>query len=130
MARDVNVLMIVAPGSASTHHIVNRQVLEALGSDGIIINVGRGSVVDEQALIEALKSRTIRSAGLDVFEDEPRVPAELIAMDHVVLFPHVGSASIHTRNAMAQLVIDNLVAFADGKGPLTPVAETPWPPRG
>jgi lactate dehydrogenase-like 2-hydroxyacid dehydrogenase len=87
-------------------------------------------VVDEQALIEALKSRTIRSAGLDVFEDEPRVPAELIAMDHVVLFPHVGSASIHTRNAMAQLVIDNLVAFADGKGPLTPVAETPWPPRG
>lgn len=130
MARDVNVLMIVAPGSASTYHIVNRQVLEALGSDGIVINVGRGSVVDEQALVEALKSGTIRSAGLDVFEDEPRVPAELIAMDHVVLFPHVGSASVHTRNAMAQLVIDNLIAFADGKGPLTPVAETPWPLRG
>ncbi|WP_439572409.1 2-hydroxyacid dehydrogenase [Phreatobacter sp.] len=129
MARDVNVLLIVAPGGASTHHIVNREVLEALGPDGILINVGRGSVVDEKALVEALETKTIRSAGLDVFEDEPRVPAELIAMDHVVLFPHVGSASVHTRNAMAQLVIDNLITFADGKGPLTPVVETPWPPR-
>lgn len=128
MAKDVNVLLIVAPGGASTHRIVNAEVLKALGSDGIVINVGRGSVVDEPALIEALKAKTILSAGLDVFEDEPRVPAELIGMDHVVLFPHVGSASVHTRNAMAQLVVDNLVSFADGKGPLTPVAETPWPP--
>ncbi|PTM51745.1 2-hydroxyacid dehydrogenase [Phreatobacter oligotrophus] len=129
MAKDVNVLLIVAPGGASTHRIVNAEVLKALGPDGILINVGRGSVVDEPALIEALKAKTILSAGLDVFEDEPRVPAELIGMDHVVLFPHVGSASVHTRNAMAQLVVDNLVAFADGKGPLTPVAETPWPPQ-
>ncbi|MCZ8314159.1 2-hydroxyacid dehydrogenase [Phreatobacter sp.] len=127
MAKDVNVLLIVAPGGASTHRIVNAEVLKALGSDGIVINVGRGSVVDEPALIEALKAKTILSAGLDVFEDEPRVPAELIGMDHVVLFPHVGSASVHTRNAMAQLVVDNLVSFADGKGPRTPVAETPWP---
>ena len=103
--------------------------LEALGPDGILINVGRGSVVDEAALVQALKAKTIRTAGLDVFEDEPRVPSELIAMDHVVLFPHVGSASVHTRNAMAQLVVDNLVSWADGKGPLTPVEETPWPPK-
>jgi lactate dehydrogenase-like 2-hydroxyacid dehydrogenase len=130
MAADVNVLLIVAPGGAATNKIVNKEVLEALGPDGILINVGRGSVVDEEALIEALKSKTIRSAGLDVFEDEPRVPAELIAMDHIVLFPHVGSASVHTRRAMAQLVVDNLVSWADGKGPLTPVAETPWPPKG
>ncbi len=129
MAKDVNVLLIVAPGGASTHRIVNAEVLKALGPDGILINVGRGSVVDEPALVEALKAKTILSAGLDVFEDEPRVPAELIGMDHVVLFPHVGSASVHTRNAMAQLVVDNLVSFADGKGPLTPVAETPWPPQ-
>ncbi|MCA0317581.1 MAG: 2-hydroxyacid dehydrogenase [Proteobacteria bacterium] len=129
MAKDVNVLMIVAPGGASTNKIVNRQVLEALGADGVVINVGRGTVIDEAALIEALKAKTILSAGLDVFEDEPKVPAELIAMDHVVLFPHVGSASVHTRNGMAQLVVDNLVSWADGKGPLTPVAETPWPPK-
>ncbi|MGQ3355436.1 MAG: 2-hydroxyacid dehydrogenase [Phreatobacter sp.] len=129
MARDVNVLLIVAPGGAATNKIVNREVLEALGPDGIVINVGRGSVVDEAALVQALRDKTILSAGLDVFEDEPRVPAELIAMDHVVLFPHVGSASVYTRNAMAQLVVDNLVSWADGKGPLTPVAETPWPPK-
>lgn len=130
MAKDVNVLMIVAPGGASTNKIVNKEVLEALGPDGVVINVGRGSVIDEAALVEALKAKTILSAGLDVFEDEPKVPADLIAMDHVVLFPHVGSASVHTRNGMAQLVVDNLVSWADGKGPLTPVAETPWPPKG
>ncbi|MGL4291453.1 MAG: 2-hydroxyacid dehydrogenase [Phreatobacter sp.] len=130
MAQDVNVLLIVAPGGEATNKIVNAEVLAALGSDGVLINVGRGSVVDEAALIAALKAKTIKSAGLDVFEDEPRVPAELIAMDHIVLFPHVGSGSVHTRRAMAQLVVDNLVSFVDGKGPLTPVAETPWPPKG
>ncbi|MBY0363198.1 MAG: 2-hydroxyacid dehydrogenase [Phreatobacter sp.] len=129
MARDINVLMIVAPGGAATSKIVNREVLEALGPDGVVINVGRGTVIDEAALVEALRKKTILSAGLDVFEDEPRVPSELMAMEHVVLFPHVGSASVHTRNAMAQLVVDNLVSWADGKGPLTPVAETPWPPK-
>jgi Lactate dehydrogenase and related dehydrogenases len=127
MARDVDVLMVVAPGGAATHHIVNAEVLEALGPDGILINVGRGTVVDEKALIAALRDRKILSAGLDVFEDEPRVPAELIAMDHVVLLPHVGSASVYTRNAMGQLVVDNLVSWFEGKGPKTPVVETPWP---
>jgi lactate dehydrogenase-like 2-hydroxyacid dehydrogenase len=127
MAQAVDVLMAVAPGGAETKHIINAEVLRALGPEGILINVGRGTVVDERALIEALRSKTILSAGLDVFEDEPRVPQELIAMDHIVLLPHVGSASVHTRNAMGQLVVDNLASWFSGKGPLTPVAETPWP---
>lgn len=126
MAEAVDVLLAVAPGGSDTHHIIDAGVLKALGPEGILINVGRGSVVDEQALIEALRSNTILSAGLDVFEHEPKVPAELIAMDHVVLLPHVGSASVHTRNAMGQLVVDNLVSWFNGKGPLTPVPETPW----
>ncbi len=126
MAADVDTLVSVAPGGDSTYHIINAEVLKALGPNGIVVNVGRGTVIDEQALIEALKSKTILSAGLDVFEDEPRVPAELIAMDHVVLLPHVGSASVHTREQMGQLLVDNLVSWFDGKGPLTPVAETPW----
>ncbi|TCR67438.1 2-hydroxyacid dehydrogenase [Bosea sp. BK604] len=126
MAADVDTLVSVAPGGASTHHMINAEVLKALGPNGILVNVGRGTVVDEQALIEALKNKVILSAGLDVFEDEPRVPAELIAIDHIVLLPHVGSASVHTREAMGQLLVDNLASWFDGKGPLTPVAETPW----
>jgi lactate dehydrogenase-like 2-hydroxyacid dehydrogenase len=129
MAKDVDVLMCVAPGGAETKGMVDAEVLRALGPDGILINVGRGSVVDERALIQALANKEILTAGLDVFEDEPRVPKELIAMDHVVLLPHVGSASVHTRNAMGQLVVDNLTSWFSGKGPLTPVAETPWTGR-
>jgi lactate dehydrogenase-like 2-hydroxyacid dehydrogenase len=129
MARDVDVLMCVAPGGPETKHLVNADVLRALAPDGVVINVGRGSVVDELALIAALRDKVILTAGLDVFEDEPRVPQELIDMDHVVLLPHVGSASVYTRNAMGQLVVDNLVAWFSGKGPLTPVAETPWAGR-
>jgi lactate dehydrogenase-like 2-hydroxyacid dehydrogenase len=126
MARDVDTLVSVAPGGASTHHIINAEVLKALGPEGIVVNVGRGTVVDEQALIAALASKTILSAGLDVFEDEPRVPTELIAMDHIVLLPHVGSASHHTRQGMGQMVVDNLTSWFAGKGPVSPVAETPW----
>jgi lactate dehydrogenase-like 2-hydroxyacid dehydrogenase len=91
--------------------------------------MARGSVVDEPALIKALKERTIMSAGLGVFVREPQMPPELIAMEHVVLFPHRGSASVATRRAMDQLVVDNVLAWAAGKPPLTPVAETPWPPK-
>lgn len=123
LARSCDVLLVVASGGAETRHMVDKDVLEALGPDGILINVGRGSVVDEQALIAALRDKKILSAGLDVFEDEPRVPAELVAMDHVVLLPHVGSASVHTRNAMGQLVVDNLVSWFGGKGAITPVSE-------
>lgn len=126
MAQDVDTLISVAPGGDSTHHIINAEVLKALGPNGIVVNVGRGTVIDETALIEALQNKTILSAGLDVFEDEPRVPAELIAIEHAVLLPHVGSASVHTREQMGQLLVDNLVSWFDGKGPLTPVAETPW----
>ena len=129
MARDVDVLMVITPGGAETKNLIDAQVLEALGPDGILINMSRGSVVDEPALIKALQQKTILSAGLDVFAREPEVPAELIAMDHVVLFPHLGSASVATRDKMDQLVVDNLLAWAAGKPPLTPVSETPWPPK-
>ena len=130
MARDVDTLIAIVPGGPSTKNMINREVLEALGPEGVLINVARGSVCDEAALIEALRSKKILSAGLDVFADEPRVPKELIEMDHVVLFPHVASASIETRRAMGQLVVDNLRAWAAGKPPITPVPETPYPPNG
>jgi lactate dehydrogenase-like 2-hydroxyacid dehydrogenase len=129
MARDVDTLMVIVPGGAATRNLINKRVLEALGPNGILINMARGSVVDEPALIEALKSKTIMSAGLDVFVNEPHVPPELIAMDNVVLFPHLGSASEYTRRAMDQLVVDNLLAWFSGKPPLTPVPETPYPPQ-
>jgi lactate dehydrogenase-like 2-hydroxyacid dehydrogenase len=127
MAAAVDVLLVIVPGSSSTRQMINAAVLDALGSNGILINVGRGAAVDEPALIRALANRTIRAAGLDVFADEPKVPAELIALPNAVLLPHVGSASVYTRDAMGQLVVDNLRSwFTDGR-PLTPVPETPWP---
>ena len=129
MARDVDTLMVIVPGGASTKNMINAEVLEALGPRGVLINMARGSVVDEPALIEALQKRTIYSAGLDVFANEPDVPKELIEMDHIVLFPHLGSSTEATRAAMDQLVVDNILAWAAGKPPLTPVAETPWPPK-
>jgi lactate dehydrogenase-like 2-hydroxyacid dehydrogenase len=127
LARAVDILLIVVPGNEETRHMVDAEVLKALGPKGILINVGRGIVVDEKALIDALRDGTIMSAGLDVFAEEPRVPEELIALPNAVLLPHVGSASVHTRNAMGQLVVDNLTSwFTEGR-PVTPVAETPWP---
>jgi lactate dehydrogenase-like 2-hydroxyacid dehydrogenase len=129
MARDVDVLLVITPGGAATRNMINAEVLAALGPQGILINMARGSVVDEDALIKALKDKTILSAGLDVYLNEPDVPAALIDMEHVVLFPHLGSASVATREKMDQLVVDNLVAWASGKPPLTPVPETPWPPK-
>jgi lactate dehydrogenase-like 2-hydroxyacid dehydrogenase len=129
MARDVDTLMVIVPGGAATANMINAEVLKALGPQGILINMARGSVVDEPALIEALKKRTIYSAGLDVFAKEPNVPKELLDMDNIVLFPHLGSSTEVTRAAMDQLVVDNILAWAAGKPPLTPVAETPYPPR-
>jgi len=126
MARDVDILLAIVPGGAATANMIDAKVLDALGPDGILINMARGSVVDEQALIKALQDKRIHSAGLDVYAKEPQVPAELIAMDNVVLFPHLGSASVHTRAKMDQLMVDNILAWAAGKPPLTPVAETPW----
>jgi lactate dehydrogenase-like 2-hydroxyacid dehydrogenase len=125
MAKAVDTLIVIVPGGPATTKMVNAEVMKALGPRGVIINVARGSVVDEQALIAALKSGTILAAGLDVFEREPNVPDELKAMQNVVLLPHIGSASVVTRNAMDQLVVDNLKAWFAGKPPLTPVPETP-----
>ena len=129
MAHDVDILMAIVPGGAATQNMINAEVLDALGPEGIFINMARGSVVDEPALIRALQQKKILSAGLDVYAKEPEVPKELIEMDNVVLFPHLGSASEWTRIKMDQLVVDNLASWAAGKGPLTPVAETPWPPK-
>jgi lactate dehydrogenase-like 2-hydroxyacid dehydrogenase len=126
MAREVDTLMVIVPGGAATANMINAEVLNALGPNGIVINMARGSVVDEPALIKALAEKRIMAAGLDVFAKEPEVPQELIAMDNVVLFPHLGSASVHTRDRMDQLVVDNIAAWAAGKPPLTPVAETPF----
>ena len=125
LASAVDTLMVVVPGSESTQHAVSTDILKALGPNGILINIGRGSVVDENALIKALKDGTIHSAGLDVFEDEPNVPQGLLDIDRIVLLPHVGSASVHTRNAMGQLVVDNLLNWKKTGKPLTPVNETP-----
>ena len=126
MARDVDTLIVVTPGGPGTQNLINAAVLGALGPRGILINMSRGSVVDEPALIDALKKRTILAAGLDVFLGEPKVNPALLELDNVTMFPHVGSASIHTRDAMGQLVVDNLVAFTQGKPPKTPVPETPF----
>jgi lactate dehydrogenase-like 2-hydroxyacid dehydrogenase len=126
MARDVDVLLVIVPGGAATRNMINAEVLDALGPDGILINMARGSVVDEPALIKALKEKRIMSAGLDVYAKEPDVPGELIEMENVVLFPHLGSASVYTRDRMDQLVVDNILAWAAGEPPLTPVPETPF----
>jgi len=126
MAHEVDTLMVIVPGGAATANIINAEVLDALGPNGILINMARGSVVDEPALIKALKEKRIMAAGLDVFAKEPEVPPELMAMDNVVLFPHLGSASVYTRDRMDQLVVDNIAAWVAGKPPLTPVAETPF----
>jgi lactate dehydrogenase-like 2-hydroxyacid dehydrogenase len=125
MAKAVDTLILILPGGPSTAKMINAEVMKALGPRGVIINVARGTVVDEPALIAALKSGTILAAGLDVFTNEPTVPDELRAMQNVVLLPHIGSGSVVTRNAMDQLVVDNLKAWFAGKPPLTPVPETP-----
>jgi len=124
LAEASDVLIAIVPGTGETRHIVNAEVLAALGPEGVFINVARGSVADQAALVAALEAGTILAAGLDVYEDEPHVPEALIALPNVVLLPHVGSASVATRAAMGRLLVDNLTGwFADGR-PQTPVAET------
>ncbi len=126
MARDVDTLIVITPGGPQTQGLIGKAVLDALGARGIVINVARGSVVDEAALIRALREETIFAAGLDVYNNEPGIDPALMTLPNVVLLPHVGSASVHTRNGMGQLVVDNLKAFAAGSAPLTPVSETPF----
>jgi lactate dehydrogenase-like 2-hydroxyacid dehydrogenase len=126
LARDVDTLIAILPGGPATEKIIGAAVLDALGPRGIFINMARGSVVDEAALIAALRARKILAAGLDVYASEPNIDPAFLELDNVTLFPHVGSASHHTRNAMGQLVVDNLAAFAAGQPPKTPVPETPF----
>ncbi len=129
MAGAVDTLVVIVPGTEATRRTVDAEVLAALGSNGVLINVGRGSTVDEQALIAALQGGVIAGAGLDVFENEPQVPEALVALPNVSLLPHVASASVVTRDAMADLVADNILAwFSTGKA-LTPVPETPFTRR-
>jgi lactate dehydrogenase-like 2-hydroxyacid dehydrogenase len=124
LASAVDILISVAPGTPATDKITNAKVFEALGPNGIFINIGRGSTVDEDALIGALKDGTILAAGLDVFANEPDVPQDLIDLPNATLLPHVGSGSVATRDAMADLVVDNLISWF-GKGhALTSVPET------
>jgi hydroxypyruvate reductase len=125
LARDSDVLVIATPGGAGTRRIVDRAALDALGPDGVLINIARGTVVDEDALVEALVEGRLGGAGLDVFADEPNVPEALFALDQVVLQPHLGSATVETRRAMGQLVIDNLRLYFTGKPVLTPVKPEP-----
>ena len=121
LAAAVDFLVVVAYGGPTTRGLVNAGVLKALGPKGFLINVARGSIVDEAALVEALKAGVIRGAALDVYANEPNVPTELLNLDNVVLTPHVGSATEQTRKAMADLVLANLEAHFAGKGALTPV---------
>ena len=122
LARASDYLVVCAPGGAATRHAVDEAVLAALGPQGTLVNIARGSLVDQQALIAALRGGALGMAALDVFDDEPRVPAALRELDNVVLAPHVGSLTVETRHAMGQLVVDNLVAHFAGRALPTPVA--------
>ena len=129
LAAAVDTLIVIVPGTEATRRTVNAEVLVALGGNGVLINVGRGSTVDEPALIAALQSGVIAGAGLDVFENEPQVPDALMALPNVSLLPHVASASVVTRNAMADLVVGNIEAWFEAGRALTPVPETPFTRR-
>lgn len=123
MARDAEVLICITPGGPGTRKIVSRAVIEALGPQGTLINVSRGSVVDEVEMIAALQDGRLGWAGLDVFEAEPKVPETLKTMTNVVLLPHVGSATVETRAAMGDLTVDNLLQFLATDTVKTPVPE-------
>jgi len=122
LARNSNVLIVVTPATAETSRIINARVLDALGPEGYLVNIARGSVVDEPVLLRYLQEKKIAGAGLDVFADEPRVPPEFFSLDNAVLFPHVGSATVETRKAMGDLQIENLRRHFAGKPVLTRVA--------
>ncbi|MDP1930931.1 MAG: 2-hydroxyacid dehydrogenase [Gammaproteobacteria bacterium] len=120
LARESDILLSMLPGGTATEKILGTAIFRALGPQGIFINVGRGTSVDEDALVSALQQGVIAGAGLDVYAREPHVPEALLGMSNVVLFPHIGSATVETRRAMGQLVVDNLAAHFSGKALLTP----------
>ena len=115
LARDSFALIVIVPGGRATEKLIDRRVMDALGPEGILINVARGSVVDEPALVEALQDGRLGGAGLDVFADEPNVPEALFKMENVVLQPHQGSATVETRRAMGDLMLANLAAHFAGQ---------------
>jgi lactate dehydrogenase-like 2-hydroxyacid dehydrogenase len=121
LAANTDFLVAAAFGGPTTHNLVNAEVLEALGPEGFLINIARGSLVDEPALVQALQKQTIGGAALDVFADEPKVPAELLTMDNVVLTPHMASGTAQTRQAMAELAFANLEAYFAGKPVPSPI---------
>jgi lactate dehydrogenase-like 2-hydroxyacid dehydrogenase len=121
LARRVDVLVVAAAGGSGTRKLVNREVIDALGADGYLVNIARGSVVDEEALVEALEGGRLAGAGLDVFAAEPNVPEALLAMDNVVVLPHVGSGTVQTRAAMEALTLRNLERFLSSGELVTPV---------
>ena len=121
LARDVRILVVALPGRAATRGLIGREVIDALGPEGYLVNVSRGSTIDEPYLVDALVNRRLAGAGLDVFADEPRVPPALFALDHVVLQPHAGSGTTATRNALGQFVVDNLAAYFAGKPLVSPI---------
>jgi lactate dehydrogenase-like 2-hydroxyacid dehydrogenase len=123
LAAAADFLVVACPGGEATRNIVDAEVLASLGKKGTLINIARGSIVDERALVDAVKAGTIKGAGLDVFADEPHVPPDLLAMDNVVVLPHVGSATRETRQAMGDLCKANLDAYFSGKGVLTLIPE-------
>ncbi|HLU59360.1 MAG TPA: NAD(P)-dependent oxidoreductase, partial [Pseudonocardia sp.] len=121
LARWADVLIAACPGGPETHRLISRAALEALGPEGIFVNIARGSVVDQAAMVELLGNGKLGSAGLDVFDDEPNVPQALIEADNVVLVPHIASNTVETRDDMDRCVIDNIRSwFSTGKA-LTPV---------
>jgi lactate dehydrogenase-like 2-hydroxyacid dehydrogenase len=122
LAKNSDVLMVVTPATTETARIINAKVLDALGPQGYLVNIARGSVVDEPVLLRYLQEKRIAGAGLDVFADEPRVPPEFFTLDNAVLFPHVGSATVETRKAMGDLQIENLRLHFAGKPVKTRVA--------
>ncbi|MBB3946164.1 lactate dehydrogenase-like 2-hydroxyacid dehydrogenase [Rhizobium skierniewicense] len=125
MAEAVDILICIVPGTPATHKAINADILAALGSNGVFINVGRGSSVDEDALLTALQDGTLGAAGLDVFYEEPKVPEGFLSLPNVTLLPHVASASVPTRNAMADLVAENVLGWVTSGKVVTPVPETP-----
>ena len=121
MAEDCDILTVACSYSEVTHQLIDARVLKLLGKDGVLINIARGRVVNEQDLIEALESGVIAGAGLDVFENEPQVPSRLCRLSNVILQPHQGSATVESREAEAQLVVDNLKSYFTKATALTPV---------
>lgn len=124
LAKNCDIMVVITPGGAATNKLVSAEVIDALGPQGTLINVARGTVVDEAAMVKALAEGRLGAAGLDVFEKEPQVPEELFAMDNVVLAPHIGSATVETRQAMSDRVVDNLTAYFKDGTPISAVPES------